>query len=163
MKFHDMYANIQYLTLPNGLTLSIQERPQVSWFYTGVVIHAGAREDPLQREGLAHLVEHLVGENVEGFTFSQLQKRFRELGGHGWFGTTSYLATTYKFHFPAHRTSIQEALTLFGKMLLQASIIRQIEEEKAVVSREYHQRYEHKQSRTWSLQAHELRNELPNL
>lgn len=55
--FHDSYAGFQYSTLPNGLSLYVQERSDVSWFYTGVVVHAGAKEDSRGREGLAHYVE----------------------------------------------------------------------------------------------------------
>ena len=80
MRFHDSYAGFHHLVLPNGLTLSVQERPEVSWFYTGVVIHAGAREDPKGRQELAHLVEHLVSENVAGMTFPQLEQRLKTLG-----------------------------------------------------------------------------------
>lgn len=151
--FHDLYANFQQDTLANGLSVYSKEWPNVNWFYTGVIVHAGARKDPPQREGLAHLLEHMVTENVEGFTFSQLENRFAELGGWGSFGTTSYLATKYTFHFPANISHIQEALTLFGKMLLLGKITRQIEEEKAVVVREYHRKYEHEYARTWALQG----------
>ncbi len=151
--FHDMYADFQQDTLENGLSIYSKEWPDVNWFYSGVVVHAGAREDPPGREGLAHVVEHLVGENIDGLTFLQLEKRFEELGGWGSFGSTSYLATNYTFHFPAHTSPIHEALTLFGKMLLAGQITHQIEEEKVIVSREYHRRYEHDQSRTWELQG----------
>jgi predicted Zn-dependent peptidase len=151
--FHDLYANFQQETLENGLTVYSKEWPNVNWFYTGVIVHAGAREDPPGREGLAHLVEHLVSENLDDLTFPQLEKRFEELGGWASFGSTSYLATRYKFHFPACTDSILEALTLFGKMLLTEKITRQIEEEKRIVSREYHRRYEHDHSRVWELQG----------
>ncbi|GCE32161.1 hypothetical protein KDA_76450 [Dictyobacter alpinus] len=151
--FHDLYANFYQDTLENGLSVYSKEWPNVNWFYSGVVIHAGVKEDPPGREGLAHLLEHLVGENVGDFTFSQLENRFEELGGWGSFGSTSYLATNYKFHLPAQTNSIREALTLFGKMVLMGTITRQIEEEKAVVVREYYREYEHEHARTWDMQG----------
>jgi len=73
MHFHDLYAGFQRVILPNGLTLYVQERPEVSWLYAGFVIHAGAREDPASRRGLAHLVEHLVSENVAEMPFLERQ------------------------------------------------------------------------------------------
>ena len=88
--FQDLYADFQVVQLANGLSVYAKEWSSASWFYARVVIHAGAREDPPKREGLAHLVEHLIGENIRDLTFSQVQKRFEELGGYGWFGTTSY-------------------------------------------------------------------------
>ncbi len=153
MGFHDVYTDFQYLTVSNGLPVSIQARPEVSWFYAGFVIHAGAREDPAGRQGLAHVVEHLVGENVNGMTFSQIQKRLGALGGYGCFGKTSYLDTRYYFHVPADQRSIQEALTLFGTMLLLGRLTQKIAEEKSVIVREYHRKYDHQQQRSWNLQG----------
>lgn len=151
--FRDMYA-FHIDKLDNGLPIYFQEWPFASWFYTGVVVHAGAREDPMGRSGLAHLVEHLVGENVEGLTFSQLEKQFRKLGGYGWFGETSYYSSEYKFHVPSNEQHIQRALDLFGQMLVATKhLIKNSEEEKAVILREYHRRYEHERSRTWALQG----------
>jgi len=34
----------------------------------GVVVHTGAREDPVGRTGLTHMLEHLVEENVPDMT-----------------------------------------------------------------------------------------------
>lgn len=151
--FHDVYDGFQCTSLSNGLTIYSKEQPHVNWFYAAMVIHAGAREDSPGREGLAHLVEHLVGENVKGLTFPQLEKRFVAMGGYGWFGTTGYLSTKYKFHFPNEEDKIQEAFHLFGQMLLLGNLSQHIEEEKAVILHEYHRRYEHNQARAWSLQG----------
>jgi predicted Zn-dependent peptidase len=151
--FHDVYDGFEQLTLPNGLTIYCKEQPDVNWFYAAMVIHAGAREDSPGREGLAHLVEHLVGENVSGLTFPQLEKRFEALGGYGWFGTTGYLSTKYKFHLPNKEKNVQEAFSLFGQMLLMGQLTQKIEEEKAIILHEYHRRYEHNEARAWSLQG----------
>lgn len=151
--FHDIYENFQQHTLDNGLSVYVKEWPNANWFYAGFVIHAGANEDLPKREGLAHLVEHLVGENIDGLTFSQLKKRIEALGGWGGFGTTSYQATTYTFHFPNEEQKIQEALHIFGHMLLTGQLTEKIEEEKAVIVREYHQRYSHELAREWALRG----------
>ncbi|HEY1247495.1 MAG TPA: pitrilysin family protein [Nitrososphaera sp.] len=151
--FHDPYSGFQTTILENGLPIHHKECPNVPWFYAGIVIHAGAREDPPGREGLAHFVEHLVSENIEGITFTELEKRFKQLGGHGWFGRTSYLASKYSFHFPADESKLKEAFTWFGKMLLAAKIQRNITEEKEVIQHEYHRKYEHHQARQWALQG----------
>ncbi len=152
--FHDLYADFHVERLANGLSLYVKEYPNVSWFYAGVVIHAGAREDPVGRSGLAHLVEHVVGENVHPSTFSQLESAFKALGGSACFGTTSYYSSEYKFHLPNDRKSIHRALDLFGQMLLlPKELTLHIEEEKAVILREYHRRYEHEHARSWALQG----------
>jgi predicted Zn-dependent peptidase len=154
--FYDPYAGFQVEHLANGLTVYIKEYANVSWFYGSVVVHAGAKEDPPGRAGLAHLVEHLVSDNVEGMTYAQLVKRLKTLGGYGWFGTTSYLASVYTFHVPADEAAIQEALRLYGQMLLQATIEHQIEEEKAIITREFARRYEHALAHSWALEGRPL-------
>lgn len=152
--FQDVYAHFQVEVLDNGLSVYFKQWPvPVSWMYAGMIIHAGAREDPPGREGLAHLVEHVVGENIDGLTFSQLNKRVEALGGWGSFGTTSYLASKYTFHVPSVQKSIHEAFSLFGHMLLQGKLIRRIEEEKLVILREYDRKYGHQEGRKWSLRG----------
>lgn len=147
--FHDLYAGFHNENMDNGLSVYVKEWPDVSWSYTGIVVHAGAKEDYPAREGLAHVVEHLVSENVAGFTFAQLQKRLKVLGGQGWFGTTSYLASQYAFHVPNDPQKVFEGLHLFGQMLLSGTMVRHIEEEKQIICREYHATYEHEEVRTW--------------
>ncbi len=153
--FQDLYTDFHSEQLDNGLSVYVKEWPCASWFYAGVVIHAGAREDPVERSGLAHLVEHVVGENVHPLTFAQLERTFKTLlGGYAWFGTTSYYSSEYKFHLPNEEKHIHRALDLFGQMLLlPKELSQQIKEEKAVILREYHRRYEHEQARSWALQG----------
>src|SRR5579884_1932330 len=116
--FQDLYADFHSEQLANGLSVYFKEWPSASWFYAGIVIHAGAREDPVGRSGLAHPVEHVIGENVSSLTFSELERVFKILGGYAWFGTTCYYSTEYKFHLPNEEKSISKALDLFGQMLL---------------------------------------------
>lgn len=151
--FHDIYDGFQVSTLENGLSLYYKEQPEVNWFYAGMIVHAGAREDLLGREGQAHFVEHLVGENVIPMTYSQLKKRIEVLGGYGWFGTTGYLSTEYTFHFPNEEHHIQEAFSLFGQMLLMGKLTQHLEEEKSVLLAEYNRRYDHALARSWALQG----------
>lgn len=152
--FQDVYANFHIEHLDNGLSIYLKEWPSASWFYAGVVIHAGARQDPTGRSGLAHLVEHLISKNVTPLTFSELERVIKSLGGEAWLGETFYASSEYKIHVPNDEQNIHQALDLFGQMLLLPKQLTQgIEEEKTVILREYHQRYEHEQARSWSLQG----------
>jgi predicted Zn-dependent peptidase len=150
--FQDVYDGFSSTTLPNGLTVSTQQR-RVSWEYLGILVHAGAKEDPTGRQGLAHLVEHLVGENVGELTFAQLEQRFQALGATAHFGSTSYLSTSFDVHLLASEARIQEALALFGTMLLEGHLTRNVQEEKAVIQREYHTDYPHALARSWALKG----------
>lgn len=146
----DPYADFQAETLSNGLSVHAKEvdRP---WSYVGFVCHVGAKEDPPGRAGMAHLVEHLVSENVEGFTFEALQKCLRLLGGEGSFGHTSYYASSYSFFLPDDKTGLGEGLSLFGQMLVTAQLSRRIEEEKLISIHEFHQEYASLQEQAWEL------------
>ena len=152
MSFYDPCANVQRVTLPNGLSVFVEER-EAPWVYVGFVVHVGAREDPVGRNGLAHLVEHLVSENVEDYTSPELKRRLKSLGGNGMFGSINYLSTSYRFFLPDHLPALDEALSLFGSMLLTAQLTRAIEEEKVIIGREFHLQYPHVQEYQWQLQA----------
>lgn len=145
---HDPSANFQREALPNGLSISIKEL-DTPWIYVGFVCHAGAKEDPAGRDGMAHLVEHLVSENVEGFSYEDLDQYVRSLGGYGSFGTTDYLGTSYHVFLPDEQTALTSVLALLGQMLITAQLTRGIEEEKAIVTREFHTAYPFRQAHTW--------------
>ena len=152
LSIYDPCANVQRVTLPNGLTLYVEER-EAPWVYVGFVVHVGAREDPVGRSGLAHLVEHVVSENVENYTSPELKQRLKSLGGNGMFGSINYLCTSYRLFLPDHLPTLDEALSLFGSMLLTAHLTRAIEEEKVIIGREFHLQYPHVQEYLWQLQA----------
>jgi predicted Zn-dependent peptidase len=147
---HDPYANFQSETLPNGLSISVKEL-DTPWIYVGFACHAGAKEDPIGRDGMAHLVEHLVSENVEGFSYETLDQYIRSLGGYGSFGTTGYLGTSYHLFLPDEETALTVALSLFGQMLITAQLTRGIEEEKMIATREFHAAYPFRQAHTWKV------------
>jgi predicted Zn-dependent peptidase len=146
----DPYAGFHSETLSNGLSVFTKE-VDAPWIYVGFVVHVGAREDPYGRDGLAHLVEHLVSENVDGFTFATLETRFQALGGSGQFGEVGYLSSSYHFCIPDDENVLDEALSLFGQMLVTATLARGIKQEKAVITREYHLHYPFDQQRQWTL------------
>jgi predicted Zn-dependent peptidase len=100
---------------------------------------------------MAHLVEHLVSENVEGYSYEELDKYLRSLGGYGSFGSTDYLGTSYRFFLPDEETALSKALSLFGQMLITAQLTRGIEEEKTIITREFHAEYPFRQEHTWKL------------
>jgi predicted Zn-dependent peptidase len=148
---HDPYANFQCETLPNGLSISAKEL-DTPWIYVGFVCHVGAKEDPPGRDGMSHLIEHLVSENVEGFSsYKELDNYVKSLGGYGSFGSTDYLGTCFHFFLPDEETALTSALALFGQMLITAHLTRGVEKEKAIITREFHAEYPFRQAHAWKL------------
>jgi predicted Zn-dependent peptidase len=132
----DPYAELQHVQLPNGLTvyLGTWDRP---WIGMKVVVHAGAKDDPLGKDGVAHFVEHLVSDNIDGWTKEQADNFFDDIGGEARFGSTGYVATEYSFLVPFEGDNLTKALSVFGGMLISSTIENSLERERDVILNEY--------------------------
>lgn len=71
MKFGD---NIQHTVLPSGLTVITDRIPGVDVLAAELVVHAGSLHDPVDKNGLAHFAEHLMGHAVPGMSDADLTK-----------------------------------------------------------------------------------------
>ncbi|MBL7053160.1 MAG: insulinase family protein [Candidatus Portnoybacteria bacterium] len=136
----DPYAEFTKETLPNGLTIyhTKWNRP---WIHVGFLIHCGAREDPKNKEGMAHFIEHVINENAANFSHNQIKKIFESFGGRTDFGRTGYLSTKYSSFIPLKHENIKKSFEFFGSMLLTANIVKRIEEERKIVFREIKESY----------------------
>jgi zinc protease len=83
---------IEYLELGNGLKVVIVEDPRATQIQVTMRYRVGAIDDPADQEGMAHLVEHLMFQQVLGgqSLFDQLENHASSFNG-----TTSLDATTY--------------------------------------------------------------------
>lgn len=146
----DPYAEYTKQVLTNGLEVHSQhwDRP---WISMEVVVHSGGREDPIKMPGLAHFVEHLVGQNIPDREFDQVKEFFETSGGRVDFGSTSYLATQYKFSIPADLETFREAISIFGSMLLAAQLKKDVERERKVIFREFTGKYPFLEKLEWDM------------
>jgi predicted Zn-dependent peptidase len=137
---YDPYAEFSKHSLSNGLEIHsvFWSRP---WIKVEIIVHSGGREDPVEIPGLAHFVEHLVSQNIPNRDFDQSKEFFETCGGQVDFGVTNYLSTRYKFSVPADITAFSEALKIFGSMLLEARIEKDVERERKVILCEFNQQY----------------------
>ncbi|OGN35968.1 MAG: hypothetical protein A2568_03245 [Candidatus Yanofskybacteria bacterium RIFOXYD1_FULL_44_17] len=136
----DPYAELKKFQLPNGLTvyLGTWDRP---WLKVGIVVHSGARQDVDGKEGTAHFVEHLVGENVRPWTNETIKRYFQESGGKASLGSTGYNATSFHFDMPLEGDNLERALDLFGHMLVDCKIEHMVERERQVIIQEFARRF----------------------
>ncbi|MCC6332530.1 MAG: insulinase family protein [Myxococcales bacterium] len=98
-------------TLPNGLELVLAELPGARVSSTQVFARVGSREDPPERSGLAHFVEHLLFRGCERFpSASELSQHLASFGAraNGWttFDRTALMLQTR----PRHLASAVAAL-----------------------------------------------------
>lgn len=147
---YDPYASFNKSVLSNGLEVhsTFLDRP---WVTVEIVVHSGAGDDPIELPGVAHFVEHLVSDNVPGYTHESTKQFFESVGGRAKYGSTNYLATRYEFTVPADITVFQRALVIFGSMLTQARMEEEIEKEREVIHREFNRRYPFPERLQWDM------------
>ncbi len=139
-KLWDPYADFEKSVLPNGLTVYAAHWPNRSWQSFGFLVHSGAEYDPIGLEGTAHFVEHLVSENAS-ISSDEIIDMFDTYGGSVKLGTTSYSSTHYQCFGPADPIFTAKALNIFGGMLLDARLEKEVERERSVIIQEYYERY----------------------
>jgi predicted Zn-dependent peptidase len=147
---YDPYAQFTQSTLSNGLKVYsvFWDRP---WVTVDTIVHCGGREDPADRLGLAHYVEHLVSHNIPGWEYDAARDFLKTSGGWGKFGSTTYSTTRYRFCVPTETKKLRGALNIFGSMLLGARIENSIECERQVITREFNERYPFHEKLEWDL------------
>lgn len=134
--YWDPYAEFESTVLPNGLTIQAAHWPDRPWQLLGFVIHSGAEQDPVGREGLAHFVEHMINANAP-LPNDELLSFFTNSGGWVNLGVTGYDCTQFSFFVPADSMIIRQALSLFGTMLLHTQLTELIEREREVIRSEF--------------------------
>ena len=133
---YDPYAGFESMTMSNGIEVYALQKPDRPWQAVQVLIRGGASDDPEGYEGVAHFLEHTVSENAI-LPEKDIKKFFEEHGGDVNLGLTSYWWTSYGFFAPAEKKIVKEAFSIFGSMLLTASITEGIEESRDVIVQEF--------------------------
>lgn len=139
-KLVDPYENFKTITTKNGLTVYFLEVPQ-PWVSVRFLVHAGAKDDLLNKEGTAHFVEHQTSASIEGTTKTDFREHFYKIGGRYDLGSTGYENTSYKFSVPLENDNLEYGLNFFGKLLFQSSLDRDLERERKVIVEEYKERF----------------------
>ena len=88
-------AVVHRFTLPNGLRVWIEPRPQTESVTVLTVLRAGSRYETLDNNGISHFVEHMVFDGTEKWpTEEEVMDVITHRGGE-WNGWTSEETTTY--------------------------------------------------------------------
>jgi len=102
------------IELPSGMRIVIEEDHSKPVVVVVTVVNAGAAEDPLGKEGLAHLIEHLTSRaKPDGRT--QRANLLDFAGASSWNGSTTHDLTTYAVVGP--KEALRNLLVIEGGRL----------------------------------------------
>ncbi len=121
-------------TLENGIRVVTETIPQVRSVAIGIVVDVGLTDETPDKNGLAHLTEHLMFQGTSSRDAMQIARLMDSTGGHvGAFTArdyTCYSAVVLDDHCPY-------ALDLFGDILLNSIFPEDsVDREKAAILRE---------------------------
>ncbi len=73
--------NIQRQTLANGLTIITEQMPHLRSVSVGIWIKSGSRDENLERNGIAHFIEHMVFKGTESRSAEAIAREVDSIGG----------------------------------------------------------------------------------
>ena len=132
----DPYKDFQKTVLPNGLSIYSAKwnRP---WMHMRFCVHSGSLEDPRGKEGLAHLVEHMISERSGNLSNKNISHYIKMTGSSANLGNTSPYRTSFSFETPITGKSMLNGIDIFGKILSQPLEEKSLGNEKKIVLQEF--------------------------
>ena len=130
---------LQRHTLPNGLRVWCQPRPDSESVATLLVLRAGSRYEDLSNNGVSHYVEHVLFTGTERWTEEEIKEIIRRRGGR-WNGWTGRERTTYFAHVSAQDFDI--ALDWLAEVVFHPTFAAdKVDKERRVIFQERWGRY----------------------
>lgn len=135
-----MESNIQITTLPNGLTVITDAVPTVATATLGFWLGVGARNEPDDASGVAHLVEHMLFKGTPTRSVYQIATELEDVGAllnaH-----TGKEETAYYCKLLAE--DAQRGIDIYSDMLLHSSLPEdEFVRERSVIVQEINQIYD---------------------
>ncbi len=127
-------------TLVNGLQIVTETMPAVESVTCGIWVGVGARNEPAELNGVAHLLEHMAFKGTERRTARQIAEEIEAVGGH-LNAYTSREQTAY--YAKVLHDDLELALDLIADILLNATFDpEELDRERAVVLQEIGQAHD---------------------
>jgi predicted Zn-dependent peptidase len=121
------------MTLPNGLRLVAVEMPHLHSAEIAIYLKAGGRNDPMERAGLSHFLEHMLFRGTADYPGSlELESAFEAIGGSVNASTDEECTCYFSRVHPDH---VATGLQLFASMILTPTLPG-IEIEKRIITEE---------------------------
>jgi len=149
-----MNNTYKLVTLKNNLKALLLPRPELHSVTLSCWIKVGSNDDPQGKNGLAHLLEHMIIERTTKLDKNQFAETQEQLAG-DFVASTGDSSTVIDGTF--HYSKLEEALTLLKDIIFKRSFpISQISGAKKIVSEETKQ-YEDNLAEVISLYARKIR------
>ena len=126
----------RYLELENGLKVMLISDPEVNMSAAALSVRVGQFHDPIDRQGLAHFLEHMLFLGTEKYPQEGGYRKFiTENGGRSNAGTGQERTTYY---FSVKQEAFEEALDRFGQFFISPTLDPEfVQRERNAVHSEY--------------------------
>ncbi len=125
---------VKKVVLPSGMTILVEEVPQVPSLTLGVWVRSGSRDEPSDLTGISHFIEHMVFKGTRRRSALQIAKRSETIGGQLDAFTSREHTCYYARVFEEH---LDIAIDIIGDLLSHPSFDRtMVDREKRVVVEE---------------------------
>ncbi|MCP5153261.1 MAG: insulinase family protein [Ectothiorhodospiraceae bacterium] len=150
----------EHLQLPNGLSVLLVSDPTTDRAAASLDVNVGSGSDPRGREGLAHLLEHMLFLGTEKYPEPGEYKSFIEDHGGSDNAFTSYDHTNYFFEIDA--AHLEPALDRFAQFFVAPRFDpRYVDRERQVVHSEYTSKLESDGRRLYHARTHAMNPDHP--
>lgn len=150
----------RYLELPNHLRVLLISAPNTDKASAALDVNVGSRQDPLDRQGLAHFLEHMLFLGTDKYPDADAYQEFisAHSGNHNAF--TAFEHTNYFFDIdPAY---LEPALDRFSRFFVAPLFsANYVEREKHAVDAEYRSNIREDQRRTLDVMREVINPENP--
>jgi predicted Zn-dependent peptidase len=119
-------------TLDSGVRVVTEEMPSVRSIALGFWIRSGSRDEPLERAGISHFLEHLLFKGTDRFSSREIDEVFDTMGAEVNAGTGKETTSVYSRFLDRH---LEEAFDVLQDMVLRPAY-PDIDSERQVVIEE---------------------------
>lgn len=127
---------LRYLVLPNQLRVLLISAPGTDKAAAALDVNVGSRQDPIERQGLAHFLEHMLFLGTDKYPNADDYQNFIAAHGGNHNAFTAFEHTNYFFDIDA--TYLEPALDRFSRFFVAPLFSADyVEREKHAVDAEY--------------------------
>jgi predicted Zn-dependent peptidase len=125
--------NLYFLKLENDAKFIFYFNPELEGIYLKTSIKAGRLNDPENKLGLTHLLEHILGEGTQNFPSSEILASYIEERAGSYNLTTSRSEISFNLSLP--KKYLKEAIKI-SKEIFFDPLFNNFEKEKQIVIQE---------------------------
>lgn len=132
--------DIKYYELPNGLKALLISDPSVEKSAASMDVWVGSSDDPMDRQGLAHFLEHMLFLGTKKYPDADEYQDF--IAGHGGTHNAFTSATHTNYFFDIKHEQFESALDRFAQFFISPLFnAKYVERERNAVNSEYTAKY----------------------